>query len=216
MNRNEDKGLRRRSFLLSAVGLAAAPMLASLVQPAPAQTGSTATTSRAAQARFAGSLQHRPWRAEHEPDLSDDDPHPAGDDQHHPDGLRPWRHILRRCRGLRPASVSNAFSAKRSKPFRDKVVITSKFGWNIDLETGERRPGLISRPDHIKLAVEGMLKRLRTDRVDLLYQHRVDPEVPIEDVAGAVKDLMGRARSCTGACRKWVSKRCAAPMPRCL
>lgn len=74
--------------------------------------------------------------------------------------------------------------------FRDKVVITSKFGWNIDLKTGERYPGLNSRPDHIKLAVEGMLQRLKTDRVDLLYQHRVDPEVPIEDVAGAVKDLM--------------------------
>ena len=75
-------------------------------------------------------------------------------------------------------------------PFRNKVVITSKFGWNIDPKTGERRPGLISRPDHIKLAVEGMLKRLRTDRIDLLYQHRVDPLVPIEDVAGAIKDLM--------------------------
>ena len=57
-------------------------------------------------------------------------------------------------------------------PFRDKVVITSKFGWNIDQETGERRPGLNSRPEHIKLVVEGMLKRLRTDRIDLLYQHR--------------------------------------------
>ena len=75
-------------------------------------------------------------------------------------------------------------------PFRNKVVITSKFGWNIDLETGERRPGLNSRPDHVKAAVDGMLKRLRTDRIDLLYQHRVDPEVPIEDVAGAIKDLM--------------------------
>lgn len=74
--------------------------------------------------------------------------------------------------------------------FRDKVVITSKFGWNIDLETGRRLPGLNSKPAHIKLAVEGSLKRLRTDRIDLLYQHRVDPEVPIEDVAGAVKDLM--------------------------
>jgi aryl-alcohol dehydrogenase-like predicted oxidoreductase len=74
-------------------------------------------------------------------------------------------------------------------PFRNEVVITSKFGWNIDLETGERRPGLNSKPEHIKLAVEGMLKRLRTDRIDLLYQHRVDPGVPIEDVAGAVKDL---------------------------
>jgi len=79
-------------------------------------------------------------------------------------------------------------------PFRDKVVITSKFGWNIDLETGARKPGLNSRPEHIKLAVEGMLKRLRTDRIDLLYQHRVDPQVPIEDVAGAVKDLMDKVR----------------------
>jgi len=75
-------------------------------------------------------------------------------------------------------------------PFRNQVVITSKFGWNIDLETGKRLPGLNSRPGHIKQAVEGMLKRLRTDRIDLLYQHRVDPQVPIEDVAGAVTDLM--------------------------
>jgi len=75
-------------------------------------------------------------------------------------------------------------------PFRDKVVVASKFGWDIDLKTGERRPGLNSRPAHIKQAVEGMLGRLRTDRIDLLYQHRVDPQVPIEDVAGAVRDLM--------------------------
>ena len=79
-------------------------------------------------------------------------------------------------------------------PFRNKVVITSKFGWNIDLETGVRRPGLNSKPDHIKLAVEGMLRRLKTDRIDLLYQHRVDPEVPIEDVAGAVGDLMKQGK----------------------
>jgi len=80
------------------------------------------------------------------------------------------------------------------KPFREKVVITSKFGWNIDLETGQRRPGLNSQPDHVKLAVEGMLKRLRTDHIDLLYQHRVDPQVPIEDVAGAVKELMTQGK----------------------
>jgi len=79
-------------------------------------------------------------------------------------------------------------------PFRDKVVITSKFGWNIDLETGERRPGLNSKPEHIRRVVEGMLERLRTDRIDLLYQHRVDPEVPIEDVAGAVKNLMAQGK----------------------
>jgi aryl-alcohol dehydrogenase-like predicted oxidoreductase len=79
-------------------------------------------------------------------------------------------------------------------PFRNQVVITSKFGWNIDLQTGERGPGLNSRPERIKLAVEGMLKRLRTDRIDLLYQHRVDPAVPIEDVAGAIKDLMAQGK----------------------
>lgn len=79
-------------------------------------------------------------------------------------------------------------------PFRDKVRITSKFGWDVDLQTGERRPGLVSRPERIKLAVEGMLKRLRTDRIDLLYQHRVDPKVPIEDVAGAIKDLMAEGK----------------------
>ncbi|WP_255350542.1 aldo/keto reductase [Flavobacterium sp. AED] len=67
-------------------------------------------------------------------------------------------------------------------PFRDKIVIETKFGWNIDQETGARLPGLNSRPEHIKIVVEGMLKRLRTDRIDLLYQHRVDPQVPIEDI----------------------------------
>jgi aryl-alcohol dehydrogenase-like predicted oxidoreductase len=79
-------------------------------------------------------------------------------------------------------------------PIRGKVVIASKFGWNIDIETGQRRPGLNSRPEHIKAAVEAMLKRLRTDRIDLLYQHRVDPAIPIEDVAGAVKDLMAQGK----------------------
>jgi aryl-alcohol dehydrogenase-like predicted oxidoreductase len=69
-------------------------------------------------------------------------------------------------------------------PFRDKVVIASKFGF--DLEAG----GLNSRPEHIKKIVEASLKRLRTDRIDLYYQHRVDPKVPIEDVAGTIKDLI--------------------------
>ena len=75
-------------------------------------------------------------------------------------------------------------------PIRNKVVIETKFGWNIDQKTGQRLPGLNSRPEHIKEVVEGMLKRLRTDRIDLLYQHRVDPAVPIEDVVGAIKDLI--------------------------
>jgi aryl-alcohol dehydrogenase-like predicted oxidoreductase len=75
-------------------------------------------------------------------------------------------------------------------PVRDQVVIATKFGWDIDLETGENRRRLNSRPEHIKAATEGMLKRLRTDQIDLLYQHRVDPDVPMEDVAGAVKELI--------------------------
>jgi aryl-alcohol dehydrogenase-like predicted oxidoreductase len=70
-------------------------------------------------------------------------------------------------------------------PFRDKVVIATKFGFKIDGSIG-----LNSRPEHIKKVVEESLKRLKTDRVDLYYQHRVDPEVPIEDVAGAIKDLI--------------------------
>jgi aryl-alcohol dehydrogenase-like predicted oxidoreductase len=74
--------------------------------------------------------------------------------------------------------------------FRNKIVIETKFGWNIDQETGKRSQGLNSKPEHIKTVVEGMLKRLRTDRIDLLYQHRVDPDVPIEDVVGAIKDLI--------------------------
>ena len=75
-------------------------------------------------------------------------------------------------------------------PFRSGVVIATKFGWNIDVNTGQQQPGLNSRPEHIKVATEGMLKRLQTDHVDLLYQHRVDPNVPIEEVAGAVKELI--------------------------
>lgn len=74
--------------------------------------------------------------------------------------------------------------------FRDKIVIETKFGWNIDQQTGQRLPGLNSKPEHIKIVVEGMLKRLKTDRIDLLFQHRVDPEVPIEDVVGTFKDLI--------------------------
>jgi len=76
-------------------------------------------------------------------------------------------------------------------PFRKQVVIATKFGF--DLSGSDNRPGAVglnSRPEHIKEAVEGSLKRLKTDVIDLLYQHRVDPKVPIEDVAGAVKDLI--------------------------
>jgi len=74
------------------------------------------------------------------------------------------------------------------EPLRDQVVIATKFGWDLSRDDGQR--GLDSHPDTIKRVVEGSLKRLRTDHINLLYQHRVDPEVPIEDVAGAVRDLI--------------------------
>jgi aryl-alcohol dehydrogenase-like predicted oxidoreductase len=79
-------------------------------------------------------------------------------------------------------------------PVRDRVVIASKFGFDIDSGTGEHHGGVNSRPEHVRSAVEGMLRRLRTDHIDLLYQHRVDPQVPIEDVAGAVKGLVDQGK----------------------
>jgi aryl-alcohol dehydrogenase-like predicted oxidoreductase len=75
-------------------------------------------------------------------------------------------------------------------PIRDRVVIATKFGFDIDLTTGERRGGVNSRPEHVKAVAEACLKRLGVDQIDLFYQHRVDPAVPIEDVAGAVKELI--------------------------
>jgi aryl-alcohol dehydrogenase-like predicted oxidoreductase len=79
-------------------------------------------------------------------------------------------------------------------PIRDKVVIATKFGFDINPLTGERGSGTNSRPEHIRVAVEGSLKRLRTDHIDLLFQHRVDPQVPIEDVAGLVKELIAEGK----------------------
>jgi len=75
-------------------------------------------------------------------------------------------------------------------PFKGQVVIATKFGFDIDQKTGERRAGVNSRPEHLKTVAEASLKRLGVDAIDLFYQHRVDPAVPIEEVAGAVKDLI--------------------------
>ena len=79
-------------------------------------------------------------------------------------------------------------------PMRNEVVIATKFGINVDQASGQRGEGFNSRPAHIRAVVEGSLKRLRSDRIDLLYQHRVDPNVPIEDVAGVVKDLIAQGK----------------------
>src|SRR5260221_8905054 len=79
-------------------------------------------------------------------------------------------------------------------PLRDQVVIATKFGWKPNPNGGPRWSALDSRPEHIKEVAEASLKRLKTDVIDLLYQHRVDPDVPIEDVAGAVKDLIQQGK----------------------
>lgn len=79
-------------------------------------------------------------------------------------------------------------------PMRHQVKIATKFGWDIDQDSGEFRGGVNSRPTQIRRAVEGSLRRLGTDYIDLLYQHRVDPEVPMEDVAGTVKELIAEGK----------------------
>jgi len=93
-------------------------------------------------------------------------------------------------------------------PFKGKVVIATKFG--IKIEDGKQV--LDSKPVHIRQSVEGSLKRLKVDVIDLLYQHRVDPDVPIEEVAKAVRDLIKKERSSIGDFLKRVCRRSAAPM----
>src|SRR5205807_9630792 len=79
-------------------------------------------------------------------------------------------------------------------PFRQQVVIATKFGFDIDTKTGQRGGGLNSRPEHIRQAVDEMLKRLKVDSIDLLYQHRVDPAILIEDVAATLKELIRQGK----------------------
>jgi aryl-alcohol dehydrogenase-like predicted oxidoreductase len=190
--------LGRRSFLLSAGTLAATPLLSGRATPAFAEGAAPSRPPAAEEVgrRRLGSLEVssiglgvQNMSRKYETTVP-----------HRPEMIA----IIRAAfdRGVTFFDAAEAYGpfeverilGEAVAPFRDQVVITSKFGWNIDLETGERRPGLNSKPEHVKLAVEGMLQRLRTDRIDLLYQHRVDPEVPIEDVAGAVKDLMEQGK----------------------
>src|SRR5580765_4726130 len=197
MTTDEPRGLGRRDFLLTAAGLATVPLLAGLITTAAAQTSATsASPVTVSGRRKLGTLEvssvglgvqnmHRTYQT-----------------------TIPYRsemiNIIRSAfeHGVTFFDCAEAYGPHENErilgeavaPFRDKVVISSKFGWNIDLETGARGPGLISRPDHIKQAVEGMLRRLRTDHLDLVYQHRVDPQVPIEDVAGAIKDLKAKGK----------------------
>jgi len=90
--------------------------------------------------------------------------------------------------------VNEELVGEALQPIRASVVIATKFGFDIDLETGARTGGTNSKPQHLKAVADACLKRLRTDSIDLFYQHRVDPDVPIEDVAGAVKELIGEGK----------------------
>jgi aryl-alcohol dehydrogenase-like predicted oxidoreductase len=198
MNSNDKTGTGRRAFLLSAGALAAAPLLgradgAALAAPAPFEARSA---SAPVDRRRLGSLEvSSVGLGVQNMSRTYQTTIPT-----RPEMLRIIRAAFER--GVTFFDAAEAYGPHEVErilgegvsPFRDQVVIASKFGWNIDLETGQRRPGLNSRPAHIKQAVAGMLKRLRTDRIDLLYQHRVDPEIPIEDVAGAVKDLMAEGK----------------------
>ncbi len=191
-----ETGLSRRRLLGAAGGLMAAPLVGSA--PAEAQSARRRAGGKAASAgrRKLGTLEvssigfgvqnmHRTYQSTV---------------PHRPEMIR----IIRAAfdRGVTFFDTAEAYGpfenerilGEASQSFRDRIVIASKFGWNIDQQTGRRLPGLNSRPEHIKQVVEAMLKRLRTDRIDLLYQHRVDPQVPIEDVAGAIKDLRAQGK----------------------
>ncbi|WP_395945519.1 aldo/keto reductase [Brevundimonas sp.] len=189
--------LGRRGLLLSAGGLAALPMVAGArakaaeVQASPA-SGAVAPSVR----RMLGKLEVSSIG------LGVQNMHRT-----YPTTVpyRPEMHAIIRAafdQGVTFFDTAEAYGphederilGEATESFRDQIVIASKFGFDIDLETGVRGSGRNSRPDHIKRAVEGSLRRLRTDRIDLLYQHRVDPAVPIEDVAGAVKDLMAEGK----------------------
>ncbi|ABR75440.1 aldo/keto reductase [Actinobacillus succinogenes] len=85
---------------------------------------------------------------------------------------------------------SEAIVGEAIKPFRKQIVLATKYGWDIDQATGQRTGKVNSKPAHIKRVVDNMLKRLQTDYIDLLYQHRADPEVPVEEIAGTMQELM--------------------------
>jgi aryl-alcohol dehydrogenase-like predicted oxidoreductase len=194
MTSNETSGLSRRGLLVAAGALAAMP----LVGTAHAQTSSQASNPSASAT--AGSVPRRMLGTLEVSAIGLGVQNMTRTYQTTVPNRAEMHNIIRTAfeNGVTFFDAAEAYGpweverllGEAIASFRDDVAITSKFGWNIDQETGERLPGLNSKPDHIKLVVDNMLQRLKTDRIDLLYQHRVDPEVPIEDVAGAIQDLM--------------------------
>ncbi len=195
MNTNDETGSTRRSFLLSAGALAAAPLLGRADGAVPAPPATPGASAQVGRRRLGALEVSSIGLGVQNMSRTYQTTIPT-----RPEMIRIIRTAFER--GVTFFDTAEAYGPHEVErilgegvaPFRDRIVIASKFGFEIDLESGQRRPGRNSRPAHIKLAVEGMLRRLRTDRIDLLYQHRVDPEVPIEDVAGAVKDLMAEGK----------------------
>jgi len=197
--------MNRRQMLLSGAMLASMSLMSSL--PATAQTSGTAAQSNTFSTsgrRRLGSLEVSPvgigcqWlRGPKEGTLSDF--YSSTIDRS--EGIRLIRHAVDRGVTLIDTAemygpfISEEVVGEALQGIRNQVALETKFGGNIDPDTGEwAGPGMNSQPKHVRRAVEGCLRRLRTDRIDLLYQHRVDPTVPIEDVAGVVKDLMAEGK----------------------
>ncbi|MFO1219318.1 MAG: aldo/keto reductase [Burkholderiaceae bacterium] len=196
-----DQSPSRRQLLAAAATLGVTPWL---LQACVGQTGGATFTNTALPRRKLGALEVTSiglgcqWRPGATPGSVVDNYSSSFD---RPAAVR----LIRRAvdRGVTFLDTGEAYGPFLSEDIvgealqgiRDRVVIATKFGFDIDLVTGERRPGgLNSRPAHIREVVDAQLRRLRTDRIDLLYQHRVDPQVPIEDVAGTVKDLIAQGK----------------------
>ncbi|MFD1798172.1 aldo/keto reductase [Paracoccus aurantiacus] len=200
MTRFENTSLTRRSMILSGAAMGAAAMLpAGRVFAQATAPAAAASTSQ----RMLGDVAVNPIGLGCQWSASGDDA--VLNDQY--GGSIPRETAIQMIREAVDQGVTLIDTAEAYGPFlseevvgealqgiRDQVVLESKFGWDIDPVTGERTGGLNSKPEHVRTAIEGMLLRLRTDRLDIVYQHRVDPEVPIEDVAGVISDLMAEGK----------------------
>ena len=203
----ETSSLQRRHLLASAASLGIAPwLLSACASPVTATSlGGSADqhVQPAGQRRKLGSLEVFPvglgcqWRPGSAPGAVVDLYQSAFDRQAATELIH--RAVDRGVTLIDTAEVYGPFLSEdivgdALKGIRDKVVLETKFGMDLDPKTGKRLGGLNSRPEHIKQVVEAQLRRLKTDRIDILLQHRVDPQVPIEDVAGAVKDLVAAGK----------------------
>lgn len=202
----EPSGCARRRLLASAATLGISPwLLSACAGPASVTTTDAATAgARTAGARRKlGKLEVFPvglgcqWRPGAEPGVVADLYSSRFD---RPSAIR----LIRRAvdQGVTLIDTAEAYGPFLSEDIvgealqglRERVVVSTKFGFDFDPVTGRRGPAPNSRPEHIRQVVQAQLRRLRTDRIDLLYQHRVDPAVPIEDVAGTVKDLIAEGK----------------------